>query len=360
MQQTAKVLKFKHVALLILLAGLATTCGPGTSKGDKLAEAGDLEGAVEVYRAVYDKKPQNKVALIKLGRTLFQLNSSKKDGGKKVSGEEWSETYTLLERGRTVEPVPPEVDPIKDFELSDSAFEAGKALAAEGKHRNAVKLFMKAQEAGKSGAKLFEEMARSQIEAKDTVGAVDSILEAIKNNTMDGKLSREGALLALDKGRLADCHEMMLVGEALAPAGFKYFGFKDIQLMCSRSYFFLTTGLLETVFTTPRMDSARVKTWKADEELMTKNWDKFQKRRPEEILKEDKDYFLRILFHLYITHGMAHMLLCEFDQAKQWWENADLIDKAKIKAPSNVDEETLADELTWPQNNIKMLDGIAK
>ena len=360
MRHSEKLRKFKQVALLILVGGLVTGCGPGTGKGDKLAESGDLEGAVEVYRAVYDKKPQNKVALIKLGRTLFQLNNSMKDEGKKVSGEEWSETYTLLERGRTVEPVPPEVDPIKDFELSDSAFEAGKALASEGKHRDAVKLFLKAKDAGRSGAKLYEHMARSQIEVKDHAGAVDSILAAIENNTMDGELSREGALLAMDKGRLGDCHEMMLVGEALAPAGFKYFGFKDIQLMCSRSYFFLTTGLLETVFTTPRMDSQRVKDWKANETLMTKNWEKYQKRRPEEVMTEDKEYFLRILYHLYITHGVAHVLLCEFEEAKMWWENADLIDKERIKAPKNVDEETLAAEMTWPQHNLKVLGEISK
>ncbi|MBW2263346.1 MAG: hypothetical protein JRG91_15380, partial [Deltaproteobacteria bacterium] len=283
-----------------------------------------------------------------------------KDEGEKVSGKEWSETFTLLERGRTVEPVPPEVDPIKDFELSDSAFEAGKALASEGSHRDAVKLFLKAKDSGKSGAKLHEQMARSQIETKDITGAVDSILAAIKSNTMNGKLTRDGAFMALDKGRLGDCHELMLVSEALEPAGFKYFGYKDIQLMCSRSYFFLTTGLLETVFTTLRMDSKRVKDWKANETLMTKNWDKYQKRRPEEVMKEDKAFFLRILYHLYITHGMAHVMLCEFDEATMWWENADLVNKEKIVAPSNVDEETLAGELTWPQHNLKLLGEISK
>ncbi|MBW2264442.1 MAG: hypothetical protein JRG91_20955, partial [Deltaproteobacteria bacterium] len=83
MRHTEKLRKFKHVALFFLLAGLAQACGPGTAKGDKLAEAGDLEGAVEVYRAVYDKKPQDKVALIKFGRTLYQLNNSRKDEGEK-------------------------------------------------------------------------------------------------------------------------------------------------------------------------------------------------------------------------------------------------------------------------------------
>ena len=37
-----------------------------------------------------------------------------------------------------------------------------------------------------------------------------------------------------------------------------------------------------------------------------------------------------------------------------------IVNKEKIKAPSNVDEETLAGELTWPQHNLKILDEISK
>lgn len=359
MRQTKKLINFQPVAIALFLA-CTVACGSGTGKGDKLLESGDLEGAASAYRKAYEKKTTNKVALIKFGRTLFELNNKKKDEDQKVSADEWQEAFELLERGRTVEPVPPEVDPIKDYELQDSAFEAGRAFAEAGKHKEAVKLLVKAKSHGKSGAKLHEYLARSMQATGDRSGAVDAALEAINSNTMDGKLLREGALLAMKTGRLGDCHELMLVSEALEPAGFKYWAWKDIQLMCSRSYFFLTTGLLETIFTTRRLSAERVKQWKADEALMTKNWEHYQKRRPEEIMKEDKAYFMRILYHLYITHGMGHVLLCEFDIAKQWWENADLIDKERIEAPKNVSEEALQAELTWPQHNIQLLEKLSK
>jgi tetratricopeptide (TPR) repeat protein len=347
---------FARIAPLALLVTAIASCGPSTKKGDALYEKGDLEGAAAMYRAAYDRRTTDKVALIKLGRTLYELNTRKMDEKLGVTGAEWKETYELLARGREVEPVPPEVDPIKDFELSNSAYEAGRALAGEGDHREAVKLLAKAKEHGRSGAKVNEYLARSRVEAGDMEGAVDAILEAVEGSTMDNKLVLEGALIAHEKGRLADCHELMLVSEGLEPTGFKYYSFKDIKQMCSRSYFFLTTGLLETIFTTRRLSNERVKEWKDDELLMTKNWVKYQKRRPEEVMKEDKAYFLRILYHLYITHGMAHMLLCDFDRARTWWEDADLFDKDRLEVPSNVKPEVLEDEKTWPKKNIAMLE----
>ena len=98
--------KILPVALVIFLGA----CGPGLGKGDQLAEEGDLEGAVKIYKAVYEKKETNKVALVKLGRTMLQLNEKKKDEDKPVSAAEWQETYTYLDRAKQVEPIPPEVD----------------------------------------------------------------------------------------------------------------------------------------------------------------------------------------------------------------------------------------------------------
>ncbi len=347
-------------ALLFVLASGSPGCGPGLGKGDGLAASGDLQGAAEVYRKVYDRKPTDKVALIKLGRTLYLLNMKRKDDGEKVSGADWKETYDLLDRGKKVEPVPPEVDPIRDFELSDSAFEAGKALAAEGKNSDACKLLDAAKANGKTGAKLEEALYRARVEAGDKDGAVDAALEAVSENSDDGALLRESALIALDRGRTPDCHELILAAENRTPSGFKFKTHKQIKALVSRSYFFLTTGMLETVLTTPVMDAQRIKDWKADEQTMTKPWGTYQKRPPDEVMKEDKPYFQYVLFHLHVTHGLAAFLLCDFEAARKCWSAASALDPTRIKAPSDVPAATLADELGWPARNLETLDKLSK
>jgi tetratricopeptide (TPR) repeat protein len=342
-----------RIAGATALAAVLAACGPSTAKGDKLYEKGDLEGAAAEYREVLEKK-DDIVAVVKLGRTQLEMFSGGEDG--EVTAEQWKKTYDLLARAREAEPLPPEVDPIKDWELGDAALQTGLALAEDGRHADAVKMLEAAVEHGRDGASVYEALAGSRLESGDEQGAVDAALQAIAKNTRNAGLLREIALLASDLGRGSDCHELMLVAEALEPAGFHYLTHKEIHQLVSRSYYYLTTGLLETVFTTRRMDPSRVEEWKADEALMTKNWEKYQKRPPEEVKKEERPYFLRVLYHLYVAHGMAHLLLCEFDEARTWWQEADAIDESRYEAPDNVDQETVVDELAWPSRNIELLD----
>ncbi len=348
-------------AAVLAAAGLALAfsagCGSGTGKGDDLHAKGDFAGAAAEYRKAYEKsKEKDKVALVKLARALLEQHTESKEG----TAAEWSETYQLLDRARQAEPLPAEVDPVKDWELANASWEAGDALAKEGKHADAVKMLKASLGHGRTGASVHETMARSLIATGDEQGAVDSLLVALEQNTDDGQLLREGAFLADGIGRKSDCHELMLVAEALKPAGFKFFTHKDIHNLVSRSYFYLTTGLLETVFTTRRLEAQRVKDWLKDEELMTKNWATYQKRPPEEVKKEEKVYFLRVLYHLYVAHGMAHVYLCDFDAARTWWENAKAIDKAKYRAPEDVAQAVLDDELGWPDHDMALLEELRK
>lgn len=343
--------------LLVPILLLLVACGPSTGKGDKLLEMGNLEGAVAEYRKVHEKKKgDDKVALVKLARALMKLNGEEGKG----SAASWQETYQLLEKAREAEPLPPEVDPIKDWELGDSAWEAGKALLDDGKSQEAVKMLEAAVEHGRDGGNVYEALSRARLDSGDEQGAVDAALSAIKQNTDDGKLLKQAALLSHRLGRKADCHELMLVSEALEPAGFKFLNHKKIHALVSRSYYYLTTGMLETVFTTARLEPSRVKEWRADESLMTKNWEKYQRRPPEEVKKEEKPYFLRVLYHLYVAHGMAHLYLCEFDEARTWWDQAEAIDKAKYRAPDGIAQKVVDDELTWPAHNKKLLDELTR
>jgi tetratricopeptide (TPR) repeat protein len=344
------------VVTLFLVAGLIVSCGPSTKKADGLLESGDKEGAALLYRAAWEKKKDDKVALIKLARVLFDIHTE----SEKASGAQWQEVHELFVKATEGEAPPADVDPVKEWEVADSAWEAGKAYAQEGKDAEAVKMLQTARDKGKSGAKLSEQLSVCLEKIGDKQGAVDAALVAIEENTRDGKLLRANALTALELGRKADCHELMLIAEALEPAGFKFFTHKDIHQLVSRSYYYLTTGLLETVFTTRRLDNARVKDWKADEELMTKNWEKYQKRPPEEVKKEERSQFLRVLFHLYVAHGMAHVYLCEMDEARTWWQNADLIDKTRYNGPEGLSQTILDDELTWPSKNTALLDELTK
>lgn len=347
------------VLTFVLVVGTSAGCGPSVGKGDSLLESGDRKGAAEMYRGAWEKKKDDKVALIKLARTLFEIHGGGDEGKPTGTGAEWQEVHELMVKATEGEAPPAEVDPIKEWELADSAWEAGRAYASEGKHGEAVKMLQAAKDSGKTGAKVNEQLTRSLLESGDKQGAVDAALAAIAENTRDGKLMRQSAFNALELGRKADCHELMLVGEALEPAGFKFKNHKEIHQLVSRSYYYLTTGLLETVFTVRRLDNARVKDWLADEELMTKNWEKYQRRPPEEVKKEEKADFLRVLYHLYVAHGMAHYYLCDFESARTWWENAEAIDKTRYKG-EGVAQKVIDDELTWPKSNIDLMEKLTK
>ncbi len=342
------------IGLAVLPAAVAG-CGNDLLKADELLATGDFDGAAAIYEKRLAKNAGDGAGTIGLARVRYTKALENAKAGKDTAAD-WNRAVELLDKAVLVDPAPKDVQPITEDVYADALQRAGmKSLEAKDWAKAAEEL-EKAVDKGKKTADVYTGLARALAGKGDMDGAIKAGHKAVKKGQENVEFLREAATWAGKVNKPWVYHFFFYKAEERRPSGFLFKKPKHILEGLSRRYGSLNMihDTLNYFLFNAEAEPDSIPEFTEREPLFA-DMDKFlDKKPPAGFDPKDRDRLGWVVYHFYNVIGIVWVYIGGNDKARAWFEKAIAIDPKKIKHP-NVTKEGLADELTWAEKNLKLI-----